>query len=585
MATLEKETGNGRFSMGTFLPVLNWLRSYQRASLRPDVLAALTVWALLVPEAMAYAGIAGMPPEAGLYAAPLALLAYAVFGTSRHLSVGPSSTVAALSFTVVSLMAAAGSAEFVLLTIALALMVGLLCIAGSLLRLGVLADFLSRPVLDGFVVGVAISIAVGQLDKILGFDPQGYDFVPDLLLMLRDIGMTHIPTFVVGMASLLLLFALDRFAPKLPAALIVLFLSIALSSLLGFDALGIHIVGEIPAGLPPFGLPEGLDPRTLLSVAPGAIGVALVAFAESVAIARSYGTRFGYQVDANQELVAVGFANLGSGFSGGMTIDGSMSRTSASVESGSQTQMASIVAAAAILITAVALTPLFYNLPEATLGAIVIHAVWHNINLRKITQYREITRIDFATAVVAAVGVLTLGLLSGLLLASFLGLLSLLVGTKQRNTFVLGRVPGTAVYRSLVHYPEAETYPGLLILRFDGSLFFANAPDLIAAARRAIKAGEPELRVVLLDGESLNSIDATAVLMLKEFQEELVRSGKQIRLARMKTAVMEVMARARLPESIPMEHVYPSVQAGVDAFLSEFRLQEQKQASPEEVDV
>ncbi len=561
-----------RFSLRSLIPIVTWLPSYQKGWLRADVIAALTVWALLVPEAMAYAGIAGMPPEAGLYAAPLALLAYAVFGTSRHLSVGPSSTVAALSFTVVSLLVAVGSEEFILLTIVLAFMVGLLCIAGGLLRLGVLADFLSRPVLDGFIVGVAISIAVGQLDKILGFEPQGYDFVPDILLMLKDIGMTHIPTLIVGTASLILLFALHKFAPKLPAALIVLFLSIALSSLLGFESSGIHIVGDIPAGLPPFGFPEGLDLRALLSVTPGAVGVALVAFAESVAIARSYSTRFGYHVDANQELVAVGMANLGSGFSGGFTIDGSMSRTAAATESGARSQVVSIVAAVAILITAAALTPLFYNLPEATLGAIVIHAVWHNINLRKITQYRDITRVDFFTAVVAAVGVLTLGLLAGLLLASFLGLLSLLIGTKQRNTSVLGKEPNTAVYRSLRNYPEGETYPGLLILRFDGSLFFANIPDFIAATRQAIEVTDPTPRVILIDGESMSGIDATAVVTLKEFQDELARTGKEIRLARMKTEVMQVIERAGLLNAIPMEHVYPSVQAGVDEFLGESRL-------------
>lgn len=557
------------FSVRSLVPILSWLPAYQKGWLRGDVIAALTVWALLVPEAMAYAGIAGMPPEAGLYAAPLALLAYAIFGTSRHLNVGPSSAVAALSFTVVSLLAVAGSEEFILLTIALAFMVGLLSIVGGLLRLGVLADFLSRPVLDGFIVGVAISIAIGQLDKIVGFAPQGYDFVPEILLFVRDIGMVHGPTFVVGTLSLLLLFTLDRFAPKWPSALIVLFLSIALSTLLAFETLGIHIVGEIPAGLPPFGIAEGLSLRNLLAVTPGAVGVALVAFAESVAIARSFSTRYGYQVDANQELIAIGFSNMGAGFSGGFTVDGSMSRTSAATEGRANSQMVSIIAAAAILITAVALTPLFFYLPEATLGAIVIHAVWHNINLRKITQYRKITGIDFTTAIVAAVGVLLLGLLAGLLLASFLGLLSLLVGTKQRNTFALGRVPETAIYRSLQHYPEGETYPGLLILRFDGSLFFANVPDFIAAARRAIKASEPQPRVILLDGESMNSIDATAVVTLKEFQEELARSGKELRLARMKSEVLDVVTRAGLPRTIPMEHIYPSVQAGVDAFLSE----------------
>lgn len=558
--------------LSSYLPILNWLPQYQRSWLRGDVIAALTVWALLVPEAMAYASIAGMPPQAGLYAAPIALIAYAILGTSRHLSVGPSSAIAALSFTVISGIALAGSEEFFLLTIALAFVVGIMVMVGGLLRLGVLADFLSRPVLDGFVVGVAISIVVGQLDKVLGFEPDGYDFVPDLLVILGDIGMTHLPTVAVGAVSLLLLFALHKFTPKLPAALVVLFLAIGASTLFDFEAYGIHIVGEIPAGLPPFGIPEGLQWQDLLKVAPGAVGVALVAFAESVAIARAYSTKYGYDVEANQEMIAVGAANIGSAFSGGFVVNGSMSRTTAAEGSGTKSQMVSLVAAAAILITAALLTPLFYNLPEATLGAIVIHAVWHNINLRKISQYRQITGVDYATAIVAAVGVLLLGLLEGLLLAAFLGLLALLVGTKRRNTSVLGKVRDTDIYMSLENRPEAETYPGLLILRFDGTLFFANTPDFISAIWRAIETADQPPQVILLDGESMNGIDATAVLSLQDLQEQLARTGIEIRLARMKSGVLAVIERAGLPQTIPEEHYYPSVQAGVDAYLAEFGL-------------
>ncbi len=225
-------TKESKRTIKSFFPILEWLPNYQGSLLRGDVIAALTLWALLVPEAMAYAGIAGMPPETGLYAAPLALIAYAIFGTSRHLDVGPSSAVAALSFSVVVGLAVAGSPEFIVLTIALALTVGVMLIIGGFLKLGVLADFLSRPVLDGFVVGVAISIAVGQLDKILGYEPQGYDLVPDMLLIISDIGMTNLPTLVVGSISLALLFTLHKFAPKLPGALIVLFLAIAASTLL-----------------------------------------------------------------------------------------------------------------------------------------------------------------------------------------------------------------------------------------------------------------------------------------------------------------------------------------------------------------
>lgn len=556
--------------MKSFVPILSWLPAYQGKLLRGDVIAALTVWALLVPEAMAYAGIAGLPPETGLYTAPLALIAYAIFGTSRHLSVGPSSTVAALSFTVVAGLAVIGSGEFLLLSVTLALVTGLLLIAASFLRLGVMADFLSRPVLDGFVVGVAISIAVGQLDKILGYEPKStYSFVPEVLLFIRDITLIHWPTFLVGTVSLGLLFALHKFVPKIPAALVVLFLSIILSSLMDFAAMGIHIVGQIPASLPPFGLPEGLSLQDMLSVMVGAGGVALVAFAESVAIARSIATRFGYEVRADQELLAVGAANLGAGFCGGFVVDGSMSKTAASVESGAQSQMVSIIAAVAILITAVALTPLFYSLPEATLGAIVIHAVWHSINLRKVGQYRGITTLDYATAVVALGGVLLLGLLQGLLLATFLALVVLLFGTKRRNTAVLGKVPGTTVFRSIENYPDGETFPGLVILRFDGALFFANAPDFISAARQALTAAQSPPKVVLIDGESMNGIDATAAIMLMEFQEELTRTGIELRLCRMKTEIMKIIQRTELYATIPPEHYYLTVEEAVKAYLTD----------------
>jgi MFS superfamily sulfate permease-like transporter len=246
-----------------------------------------------------------------------------------------------------------------------------------------------------------------------------------------------------------------------------------------------------------------------------------------------------------------------------------MSRTAAAESAGAKSQMVSIIAAVAILITAVALTGLFYNLPEATLAAIVIHAVWKNINFHKIRQYRAITQLDFATALVAMLGVLTLGLLEGLLLATMLGLIVLLLGTKQRSTYVLGKVPGTPIYRSLAHYPKAQTTPGLLILRYDGTLFFANAHNFIVAANRAIAAQDPLPRVVLLDAESMNDIDATAVITLVEFQEKLAQDHIQLRLARVKADVLAVMERGGLSKVLPPEHIYPSVQTGVDAFLAE----------------
>jgi len=570
-ATVEKPKRSASAVIKSYFPIIDWLPTYQGSWFRGDLIAAFTLWAVLVPEAMAYAGIAGMPPETGLYAAPLALIAYAIFGTSRHLDVGPSSAVAALSFSViVGLGVAVGSPEFIVMTIALALVVGLFLIIGGFLKLGVLADFLSRPVLDGFVVGVAISIAVGQLDKLLGYEPQAtYDFVPEILTLIKDFGMVHWPTLMVGLASLALLFALHKFTPKIPGALVVLFLAIAASSIFNFEEMGIHVVGEIPAGLPDFGIPEGLGLAELLAVAPGALGVALVAFAESVAIARSFATKYGYEVDANQELIAIGASNIGSGFSGAFVVDGSMSRTAATDGAGGKSQMVSLIGAVAILITAVALTGLFYNLPEATLGAIVIHAVWHNINFKKIIQYRDITKLDYVTAIVAMIGVLALGLLEGLVIAALLGLITLLFGTKQRSTYVLGKEPQTSVYRSVDHFPEAETYPGLLIIRFDGTLFFANSHDFMTAVRQKIEVADPTPTVVLLDGESMNDIDATAIITLKEFEQQLETEGIQLRFARVKSNVMDVMVRGGMEDAIPEEHFYSNVQTAVDAYLAE----------------
>lgn len=553
-----------------YVPILAWLPAYQKSWLRADLIASLTVMALLVPEGMAYAGIAGMPPETGLYAAILALLLYAILGSSRHLSVGPSSTVAALSFSVVAALAVPGSDDFILLSITLALTVGLLLIGASVMRLGLLADFLSRPVLDGFVLGVAISIAIGQLDKIFAFEPQAtYDFVPQVLLFIRDIDMAHWPTVAVGMSSLAALFLLHRFVPKVPAPLIVLAAAIVLSGLLDFHGYGVHIVGEIPAGLPPLGFPEGVTLAKITTLLSGAAGVTLVVFAESVAVARSYAVKHGYDVNADQELLALGTANVGSAFSGAFAGNGSMSRTAAAVSAGAQSQMVSLIGAGVVLITALAFTPLFYFLPEATLGAIVIYAVSHSIQPQRVMKYRAITGLDFATAVIATLGVLSLGLLEGLLLAAGLGLVVLLFNSKRRNTVVLGRVPGTDVFRNRENYPDSETFPGLLILRFDGTLFFANAPDFVTAVRQQLANSTPRPKVLLLDCESMNDVDATAVITLIELQNELARAGVDLRLARVKTTVQTVMRRAGLEKAIPLEQWYVTVRAGVSSFMHE----------------
>jgi len=303
----------------------------------------------------------------------------------------------------------------------------------------------------------------------------------------------------------------------------------------------------------------------------------LVAYSESIAAARSYASKFNYKVDADQEFIGLGAANLGSGFSTSFVVDGSLSKTAASVGAGAKTQMVSIIAAVAVLITAVFLTPLFRTLPEATLGAIVIHAVWHLIDFKKIGKYRSITSLDFWTALVAMLGVLALGILQGLLIAVFLGLLGLLYASKSRTTAVLAKVPGQKIYRSLENYPDGETYPGLLVTRFEGSLFFANAPDMADEIRYGVEVTEPAPTVVLMDFESVTEVDATALITIKELNEELKRSGIDLRLARVRVHVLDLMRTTELDDVFGHEYIYDSVHAGVDAFLAEPKIEAEQQ--------
>jgi high affinity sulfate transporter 1 len=552
----------------SFLPILQWLPAYDRKWIRGDIIAAITVWALLVPEAMAYAGIAGVPPEAGLYAAPLALLGYAIFGTSRQLNVGPSSTVAVLSAAIISTFAVAGTQEYIGLTALLAIVTGILLIVAGFLKLGVLADFLSKPVLGGFIIGLAISIAVGQLEKILGYEVEADGYIPDIILIITNIDQTDVLTLIVGLVSLALLFLIDRFIPKLPGAITVLILAIAVSSILDLEALGVHVVGEIPAGLPPLGLPEVISIRTIFRLLPGAVAVALVGFAESVAAARQYATKHGYEVNADQEMIALGVANTGAGLSQGFVVDGSLSKTAASDEAGANSQMVSIIVAAMVIVTVLFLTPLFENLPEATLGAIVIHAVWHLINFAKLRYYRRVKGIDYWAAIVAIVGVLAFGILLGLILAVTLSLLGLLIHAKRPTTAFLGKVPGENVYGDIEEFPDAVTVPGLLIFRFEEQLFFANAPDFRQEIRLAI-AADPTIQMVLVDAEAINDLDVTAVDMLSELYDELSKAGVDLRFARMRANVEVYMQRAGLEETIGAGHFYPSVESGVQAFLTE----------------
>ena len=551
-----------------FVPISVWLASYQQGFLVPDLIAAMTVWALMVPEAMAYASLAGMPPETGLYAALVAPLAYAVFGTSRQLNVGPSSTVAVLSFSIVAGIAAGSDdpSTFYALTAGLALLTGAIFVIAGLAKLGFLADFMSRPVLDGFIVGLAMTIAAGQLHKLFGIHETGDNFFGDIAAVIVNLDETVLATVVIGFGSLVFLFALEKVMPRIPAALVVTFLAIIVVSVLSLTEEGVEVIGEIPAGLPSLEWPD-ISLTQWISLIPGAVAIVVVGFAESVAAARTYARKHDYKVDANQEMIGVGASNLATGIVGAFVVDGSLSKTAAADQAGQKTQFASVALTAAVFFTILFLTGLFENLPEATLGAIVIHAVWHLIDLDKVGRYWTIRRNDFWAGAAALVGVLIFGILAGLVIAVVVSFLMLLARASRPNWSVLGRTldvdSDDVAYQDVAKHPDAETFPGLLIIRFDADLFFANANVFADHVREAIDASDPKPSVVLIDAESINDVDTTALSIVRDFRDELAAEGIELWVARMKSHVEEEATRIN---GVAPENLYRTVRAAVAAF-------------------
>jgi high affinity sulfate transporter 1 len=557
-----------------YLPIVDWLPKYDWArSLRYDVLAALTVWALLVPEAMAYAGIAGVPPEVGLVTAPLALIGYAIFGSSRHLFVGPSSTVAIISASVVAPLAGSDGDLYLILTVWLAIFTGVFFVALGLARMGWIANFMASSVLSGFMVGLAIVIAVGQLDKILGVDAEGDNVLGDLGSMLEQFGEWSWPTIAIGAAALAALFLIEAFLPKLPGALIVMLVAIAASALLGWEESGIHVVGDIPAQLPNLRLPEWPGWDLISDIMVGALAVIVVAFAESYAAAKNYAAKFGYEIDANQEMIGLGAANLGAGLSGGFVVDGSLSKTAAGVEAGQKTQMTGIVTAVFVLITIVALTWLFEPLPEAVLGAIVIHAVWKLIDFSGFVTLWQTRRIDFGLAVAAFLGVILIDILVGIMIGIILSLVALIYRASFPEGTELGRIEdeeGNYEFVGLSANPDAETLPEIVVYRQPGSLIFSNAAAFSQQARELLWARtDPPASLLVVDCEQMADMDVTGAEEIVSLHEELQAADVEVWLARLHGAALVTAEKAGVIAAIGEDHVMPTIRSAGQTFRTQ----------------
>jgi SulP family sulfate permease len=547
------------------LPVLSWLPGYRRDWLLPDVLAGLAVWAVMVPEGMAYAGIVGVPPIMGLYTIVPPLIAYALLGTSRLLVVGPDTATGLISALTVGAIAVQGTADFNTLTSTLAVLIGAFFLLFGALRMGWAAAFIPTPVMRGFIEGLVCVTIIGQVPHLLGINGTSGNFFTKLWFVLQHLPDASLAPVLTGVLSLIAMLLLRHLAPRVPAALVVAVVATILVGLFDGEAAGVQVVGDLPSGLPHLALPD-LDPAKLWDLAPGALAIVLVGYAEALGGAKAAAMQGGGDIDPNQELIAHGPANILSGLFGGFLVVGSLSKTSVAMAAGARTQLASLVAAVFCLLTLVLLTPLFRGMPHPALGAIVIAAMLH---LSKAGYLRDLlarSRWEFAVAAVVVVAELALGVPHGIALGVALSLLLLIYRTSHPRGAVLGQLPGTEAYRDVQRHSEALTFPGLLIWRAGGDLFFASFRHLDGELKAALATNRPPTKHLLLDADSVNFIDTSACDALLNFIKELQSQGITIAFARVRDEVRERMRLGGIEAAVGSTSFHERVTDGVRAW-------------------
>jgi SulP family sulfate permease len=549
-----------------YVPLLAWLPQYHRRLLTRDGVAGLTVWALIVPEAIAYAAIAGVPAQYGLYSVPLALIGYIVFGSCPQLFVGPSATVASISAVAVAAAATSTTTadQAIALTAVLALMVGVIYVLLGMARMGWVARFFAKPVLDGFIIGLGLYIAVGQLPKLVGIPKPSGDTVKIFIDTLRDIGSWQSWTVAVGVVSLVALFALARFVPKAPGALIVVVLAIIAVKGFDLEGRGVSVVGSIPTGFD-FVPWSGITWAQLWALVPGAIAIVIVGFAQSVAIAKADGAKGGYRVDATQEMIGYGAANIGAGALQGYTVTGSLSKSAAAEEAGGKSPILLAFASVAVLLTILFLAGLFESLPEATLAAVVIHAVSGMIDVSKLTRLWRVHRDEFVLAAGALLGVILIGIFAGVVIGVVLSFGLLIHRLDHPHIAILGRGRAGTAFVDVAAHEDATVIPGILIHRFEAPLIFANAEVFTDDVLAAVATAEPAPRTVILDFAAVPDVDSTGDLALAELRGILDSGGVRLLLARATGSVRGMMRSDGVVDALGPESVFPTVRDAVAA--------------------
>jgi high affinity sulfate transporter 1 len=554
---------------GRWLPGLQTLRSYRRAWLPRDLTAGIVLTALLIPAGMGYAEASGLPAIYGLYATIVPLAVYAVVGPSRILVLGPDSALAPLIAAAILPLAAGSEAEAVALAGMLAVLSGLLCMLAGLARFGFIADLLSKPVRYGYMNGIALTVLVSQLPKLFGFSVDADGLIPETRAFVQGVaeGETVLAALLIGVACLAVILGFKRWRPKVPGVLVAVVGATAAVGVLGLaERYGVPVVGPLPKGLPSFQLPR-VAAGDLGALVAGAIGIALVSFADTSVLSRTFAIRGGYRVNPNQELVALGAANAAAGLFQGFSVSSSSSRTPVAEAAGARTQLTGVVGAGLIALLLLFFPNLVRNLPNSALAAVVITAAIGLIEAKGVRKLYRVRMAEFALSIACFLGVALLGVIEGIFIAIALALLDFIRRAWRPHDAVLGRVDDLKGYHDVTRYPDAKRIPGLVLFRWDAPLFFANAEQFADRVRQVIASSTTPVRWVVVASEPITDLDTTAADALRDLDAELAAEGVDLRFAEMKDPVKDRLKRYALYERFGDDHFYPTVGAAVSAYL------------------
>ncbi|MFD1608622.1 SulP family inorganic anion transporter [Oceanobacillus luteolus] len=539
-------------------PALNWMSDYKKSDLSGDLSAGIIVAVMLIPQGMAYAMLAGLPPVIGLYASTIPLIIYALFGTSRQLAVGPVAMVSLLVLAGVSTLAEPGTEEYISLALLLMLMIGLIQFLMGLFRLGFMVNFLSHAVISAFTSAAAIIIGFSQLKGLLGISIEAENVLLVIWEVINKLTEVHIPTFVIGIGSILLLVGLKKAAPKIPGPLVVVGLSIVVAAAFHMDSHGVRIVGEVPKGLPTFSMPA-FNIDSIMALLPIALTISFIGFMESIAMAKAIAVKEKYKVVPNRELVGLGLANVAGSFFSAYPVTGGFSRSAVNYQAGARTPLASIITAVLIILTLLFFTGFFYYLPNAVLAAIIIVAVINLIDVKEPRYLFKIQKTDGWTWVITFIATLAIGIEQGILFGLAFSLVVFIGRSAYPHVAELGYLRKENVFRNIKRYPEADVHPEVLIFRVDSPLYFANMTFLENKLCEAV--GErPQTKWIVLDFSGVNTIDAVAIHALEEILKSCGKGEIRFKIAAIKGPVMDLMKKAQWDEKFGDHIKYLSIE-------------------------